>query len=83
VGKDMLRTIPRNPGILSRSGRGISFVELNHQIRSTYNFSPTFCSFVPRFAARMLNKSYNHDTFDLDQLDLHNGIEHDASLFRE
>ena len=28
----------------------------------------------------MLNKSYDKDTFDLSDLDLHNGIEHDASL---
>ncbi|KAG2159330.1 Chloroperoxidase [Suillus bovinus] len=63
-------------------GRNISFVELNHQIRTTYNFSPSFCSYVPHFAARMLKRSYSKDTFDLAELDLHNGIEHDASLFR-
>jgi hypothetical protein len=38
---------------------------------------------VPHFAARMLKKSYSKDIFDLEELDLHNGIEHDASLFRE
>ena len=31
----------------------------------------------------MLNKSYGKDTFDLHEIDLHNGIEHDASLFRK
>ncbi|KAG1722646.1 heme-thiolate peroxidase aromatic peroxygenase [Suillus paluster] len=71
-----------NHGIISRTGRGISFVELNHHLRATYNFSPTFCSFVPHFAARMLKKSYSNDTFDLEEIDLHNGIEHDASLIR-
>ena len=30
----------------------------------------------------MLNKSYKKDTFDLEELDLHNGIEHDGSLTR-
>jgi len=30
----------------------------------------------------MLNKNYNKDTFDLKELDLHNGIEHDASFCR-
>ncbi|KAI6162413.1 hypothetical protein EDD17DRAFT_1577942 [Pisolithus thermaeus] len=40
------------------------------------------CSFVPRFAAFMLNKSYNKDTSDLEELDLHNSIEHDAPLTR-
>jgi hypothetical protein len=71
-----------NHGIISRSGRDISFVDLNHRIRATYNFGPSFCSYVPHFAARMLKKSYSKDTFDLAELDLHNGIEHDASLFR-
>ncbi|KAG2347195.1 Cloroperoxidase [Suillus weaverae] len=71
-----------NHGIISRSGRGISFVELNHHIRATYNFGPSFCSYVPHYAARMLKRSYSKDTFDLAELDLHNGIEHDASLFR-
>ena len=31
----------------------------------------------------MLKKDYSKDTFDLEELDLHNGIEHDASLVRE
>ncbi|KAI6126785.1 Chloroperoxidase [Pisolithus sp. B1] len=71
-----------NHGIISRSGRGIKFTDLTRQIRTTYNFSATFCSFVPHYAAFMLNKSYSKDTFDLEELDLHNGIEHDASLTR-
>lgn len=73
-----------NHGIIARSGRGIKFTELTETIRPTYNFSPSFCSFVPHFAAFMLNKSYSKDTFDLEELDLHsrNGIEHDASLTR-
>ncbi|KAH0831214.1 Chloroperoxidase [Lanmaoa asiatica] len=71
-----------NHGILARNGRGIKFTELNHQIRTTYNFGASFCSFVPHFAARMLKRSYSEDTFDLEELDLHNGIEHDASLTR-
>ena len=70
-------------GIIPRDGKNISFPEMNSTIRATYNFSPSFCFFVPNFAARMLNKSYGKDTFDLADLDLHNGIEHDASLTRE
>jgi hypothetical protein len=31
----------------------------------------------------MLHKSYSKDTFDLADISLHNGIEHDASLTRE
>ncbi|KAG2144105.1 Chloroperoxidase [Suillus bovinus] len=71
-----------NHGIIPRSGRNISFAEVERHIRTTYNFSSTFCSFVPRFAARMLKKDYSEDLFDLEELDLHNGIEHDGSLLR-
>jgi len=72
-----------NHGILPHDGRNISFKELNRVIRATCNFAPTFCFFVPNFAANMLKKKYSKDTFDLAELDLHNGIEHDASLTRE
>ncbi|KAG2346941.1 Cloroperoxidase [Suillus weaverae] len=71
-----------NHGIISRSGRGLSFVELNNHIQKTYNFSPSFCSFALHFLARMLKRNYSGDKFDLEELDLHNGIEHDASLLR-
>ncbi|KAF9225398.1 Cloroperoxidase [Gyrodon lividus] len=71
-----------NHGILPSSGRNIKFTDLSSQIRTTYNFSTTFCSFVPHYAARLLNRSYSKDVFDLHELDLHNGIEHDASLTR-
>ncbi|KAJ2928472.1 heme-thiolate peroxidase, partial [Candolleomyces eurysporus] len=72
-----------NHGILPRDGKNITFEEMNHKIRATYNFGPSFCFFVPNYAASMLNKTYGKDTFDLAELDLHNGIEHDASLLRE
>ncbi|KZT08126.1 chloroperoxidase-like protein [Laetiporus sulphureus 93-53] len=72
-----------NHGILPHSGRNISFRQLNTAIRTTYNFSPTFCFFVPNYAAGMLNKSYWTDTFDLEGISVHNCIEHDASLTRE
>ncbi|KAG6914490.1 hypothetical protein DXG01_016951 [Tephrocybe rancida] len=71
-----------NHGLLPRDGKNISFKELNHSINTTFNFAPTFCFFVPNYAANMLKKKYSSDTFDLADLDLHNGIEHDASLFR-
>jgi hypothetical protein len=70
-------------GILPRDGKNISFPELYSTVRATYNFAPSFCFFVPNFAARMLNKSYKKDKIDLADLDFHNGIEHDASLTRE
>lgn len=71
-----------NHGIISRSGRDISFVELDRHVQATYNISSTLSSFVAHYAARMLKKSFNRDTLDLEELDLHNGIEHDASLLR-
>lgn len=52
-------------------------------IQTTYNFAPTFCYFVPHYAAEMLNKNYGKDTINLEELNLHNGIEHDASLIRK
>ncbi|KAG6836280.1 hypothetical protein H0H93_009552 [Arthromyces matolae] len=71
-----------NHGILPRDGKNISFKEMNRLINDTYNFSPSFCYFVPKYAANMLNKNYDTDTFNLAELDLHNGIEHDGSLVR-
>jgi hypothetical protein len=72
------------PGILPHDGKNIKFTELSEKIRTTYNFSSSFCFFVPDFAANMLNKNYKKDTFDLAELDLHSkkSIEHDASLTR-
>ncbi|TCD65705.1 hypothetical protein EIP91_002281 [Steccherinum ochraceum] len=49
----------------------------------TYNFAPTFCIFVPHTMAEILDRSYWTDRFDLSDIDVHNGIEHDASLTRE
>lgn len=71
-----------NKGILPRDGKNITFTEMNQKVRETYNFAPSFCFFVPNYAANMLKKDYNKDTFDLSELDVHNGIEHDASLTR-
>ncbi|RVD83968.1 uncharacterized protein DFL_005736 [Arthrobotrys flagrans] len=72
-----------NHGILPHDGRNITFVELNHKIRQTFNFAPTFCFFVPKFAADFLNRSYWKDKFDLEEISKHNAIEHDASLTRQ
>ena len=52
-------------------------------IRNTYNFAPSFCYFVPKYMADLLTRDYNKDTIDLSDIDVHNGIEHDASLFRK
>ena len=71
------------PGIIARDGHNISFSDLSAQIRTTYNFSPSFCLFVPRRIATILNRSYKTGRFDLSDIDVHNGIEHDASLVRK
>ncbi|KAK2460835.1 hypothetical protein APHAL10511_007305 [Amanita phalloides] len=71
-----------NHGIFPRNGCNITFKEMNAKIRAAYNFAPSFCYFVPNYAANMLNKSYSKDTFDLEEISLHNGIEHDGSLTR-
>jgi hypothetical protein len=70
-------------GILARDGRNIAFKEVSRLARSTYNFSPTFCLYVPRYMAHILNRSYSSGHFDLEDIDVHNGIEHDASLVRK
>jgi hypothetical protein len=72
-----------NHGIIPRDGKNISFKEMSAKLCMTYNCAPSFCFFVPNYAARMLNKNYETDSIDLADLDLHNGIEHDASLTRE
>ena len=71
-----------NHHILPHNGRGISFRTLNTVVRQSFNFAPSFCFFVPHFAANFLNRSYWSDTFDLEELSKHYAIEHDASLTR-
>jgi len=77
------RLIRFTQGLLPRDGRNISFKEMGRQCRDVYNFSPSFSYFVPKYAADMLKKNYSKDTFDLEEISLHNGIEHDASLTRK
>jgi hypothetical protein len=72
-----------NHGILPHDGKNISFKELNTTVRQTFNFAPTFCFFVPKYAADFLNRSYWSGHFDLAELSLHNAIEHDGSLTRQ
>jgi len=71
-----------NHGILPHDGRNIKFTELSKLIHETYNFAPSFCYFVPSYAADFLGRNYSKDTLDLNDLDVHNCIEHDASLTR-
>jgi hypothetical protein len=70
-------------GILPHDGKNIKFSDITDTVRTTFNFSQSFATFVPVYAARVLNKDYNKDTLSLHELDIHNGIEHDASLTRD
>lgn len=69
-------------GILPHDGRNIRFREVTETIRA-YNFAPSFCYFAANNIAGILDRDYNTDTFDLSDIDVHNGIEHDASLTRK
>ncbi|KAF2670327.1 Cloroperoxidase [Microthyrium microscopicum] len=74
-----------NHGILPHDGKNIPFREMSAKIRTTFNFAPSFCLFVPKFAADFLDRSYWSGKFDLADLSLHSkkAIEHDASLTRQ
>lgn len=72
-----------NMGILPRDGRNIAFPDLERAVMQTYNTSSTFARLVTKYAADMLLRDYKHDTLDLSDLCVHNGIEHDASFTRE
>ncbi|KAH7075033.1 Chloroperoxidase [Paraphoma chrysanthemicola] len=71
-----------NHGVLPHDGKNITFKQLNTVVRQSFNFAPSFCFFVPKFAADFLGRSYWSDSFDLAELSKHNAIEHDASLTR-
>ncbi|KAJ7148755.1 Chloroperoxidase [Mycena crocata] len=72
-----------NHGILPHDGMNIKFSHMAQAVHETYNFAPTFSRFVPTFAANMLHRNYKTDSLNLSELNLHNGIEHDASLTRQ
>lgn len=70
-------------GIFPRDGRGITFKQLSKVVREHYNFAPTFCWYVPNTIAGILGRDYETGVFDLSDIDVHNGIEHDASFTSE
>ncbi|KAJ7189747.1 Chloroperoxidase [Mycena pura] len=72
-----------NHGIISHDGRNVKFTEITQKVHETFNFAVTFSRFVIGVGAEMMHKNYNTDTFDLADLDVHNAIEHDASLLRQ
>ena len=53
---------------------------MNQVVRDHYNFAPTFCWYVPNTIATILGRDYETGVFDLSDIDVHNGIEHDASF---
>ena len=67
-------------GILPRDGRKITFKQLTQVVRENYNFAPTFSWYVPNTIAGILGRDYETGVFDLSDIDVHNGIEHDASF---
>jgi len=71
-----------NHGIFPRDGRNITFKEMTKLVREHYNFAPTFCWYVPNVIAGILGRDYGTGVFDLSDIDVHNGIEHDASFTR-
>ncbi|KAH9973452.1 aromatic peroxygenase, partial [Lactifluus volemus] len=58
--------------------RSISFRVASEKARATYNFAPSLCFYVPCATARILNRFYNTGRFDLSDINVHNGVEHDA-----
>ncbi|KAI0062473.1 chloroperoxidase-like protein [Artomyces pyxidatus] len=72
-----------NHGILPRDGRNLTFKQLTETVRASYNFAPSFCYFVPRRMAQILGRTYADGTLNLEDIDVHNGIEHDGSLTRD
>jgi len=71
-----------NHGILPRDGRKITFKQMNKVVGEHYNFASTFCWYVPNTIASILGRDYETGVFDLSDIDVHHGIEHDASFTR-
>lgn len=47
-----------------------------------YNISPSFSYIIPKLMADILNRDYCIGKLDPSDVNVHNGIEHDASLAR-
>ncbi|KAK0707301.1 Chloroperoxidase [Lasiosphaeris hirsuta] len=70
-----------NHGFLPRSGRNITSEELIGALGASINLDPSVAE-GPTALALTTSKTGNPDTFDLDNLNQHGVIEHDASLSR-
>jgi len=71
-----------NHGILPRDGKNIPFKQMGDVIHDVYNFAPSFCYFVPWYVSQFLQRDYKRDTLNLNDIDVHNCIEHDGSICR-
>ncbi|KAJ7455060.1 Chloroperoxidase [Mycena latifolia] len=80
---DSRSACPALNALANHDGRNIKFTEMTRTVRQSFNFAQTFSHFVSSYGADTLLKDYGRDTFDLAELNMHNGIEHDASLTRQ
>lgn len=71
-----------NHGILPRSGRNLTMTTLVTAITSGLNVSPEMATSLAQNGLS-LSKDPSTGAMDLDDLNLHNAIEHDASLSRQ
>jgi len=71
-----------NHGILPRDGKNIQFKHLGDVVHEVYNFSSSFSHFAPWYVAKFLQRDYKTGTVNLDDIHVHNYIEHDASICR-
>lgn len=70
-----------NHGILPRSGKNLTVAMLNTALLDGYNVGNDFSTVIGAFGS-LSSKRPLSGTFDLDNLDLHDLIEHDSSLSR-
>ncbi|KAJ8475444.1 heme-thiolate peroxidase [Trametes cubensis] len=71
-----------NHGVLPRDGKSIKFTEVTDAVCRVYNLSPTLSFLLGDFIAGSLVRNFRTDRLDLADIDVHNCIEHDASLTR-
>ena len=70
-------------GIIPRDGKDLTFEQMTDVIRTTYNFSMSFCLFTHNAFGVIFKRDYKTGKFQLSDVDVHNAVEHDASFSRE
>ncbi|KAF2670824.1 Cloroperoxidase, partial [Microthyrium microscopicum] len=72
-----------NHGFISRDGKGITKTNFTDGIATALNVDPSFAAIITNGAIGALGAPANESaSFSLDQLDVHDVDEHDASLTR-